>query len=153
MPHLALASTKMDRWHNGRLTQRKHIYNFTLFKWIKAQCWFLWILKLIPYSQHTEHENRVTRCRLTQVTNTNKDTSLKWFKEDRPLSQVVYDQSSGLSTLTIQQVLKLLKCDVFIMYNIIFWNFHHLRFCRLQRKMQVPTELWCQTNEARTSAP
>ncbi|CAF87276.1 unnamed protein product, partial [Tetraodon nigroviridis] len=40
------------------------------------------------------------------VTNTNKDTSLKWFKEDQLLSQVVYDQSSGLSTITIQQVTK-----------------------------------------------
>lgn len=43
-------------------------------------------------------------CLHTQVTNTNKDTSLKWFKEDRPVTQAVYDQSSGDSSLTIPQV-------------------------------------------------
>ncbi|XP_045900459.1 myomesin-3 [Micropterus dolomieu] len=40
-----------------------------------------------------------------KVTNTNKDTSLKWFK-DGVMTQVVYDQSSGVSTLTIPQVTK-----------------------------------------------
>ncbi|XP_044064347.1 myomesin-3 isoform X2 [Siniperca chuatsi] len=40
-----------------------------------------------------------------KVTNTNKDTSLKWFKEG-VVTQVVYDQSSGVSTLTIPQVTK-----------------------------------------------
>lgn len=55
----------------------------------------------------SKHENRVTERRLLpQVTNTNKDTSLKWFKDNRPLSQDVYDQASGLSTLTITQVPK-----------------------------------------------
>lgn len=39
-----------------------------------------------------------------QVTNTNKDTSLKWFKEGSAVTQAVYDQSSGVSTLTITQV-------------------------------------------------
>lgn len=38
------------------------------------------------------------------MTNTNKDTSLKWFKEDRAATQAVYDQSSGDSSLTIPQV-------------------------------------------------
>lgn len=48
---------------------------------------------------------------LPQVTNTNKDTSLTWFKEGGLLSQAVYDQSSGLSTLTIQQVPKTFYCQ------------------------------------------
>lgn len=42
----------------------------------------------------------------TQVTNTNKDTSLKWFKEGVVVTQVVSDQSSGVSSLTIPQVSK-----------------------------------------------
>ncbi|KAE8289138.1 Myomesin-3 Myomesin family member 3 [Larimichthys crocea] len=41
-----------------------------------------------------------------KVTNTKKDTSLKWFKEGVAVSQVVYEQSSGVSTLTIPQVTK-----------------------------------------------
>nr|XP_020445778.1 myomesin-3-like [Monopterus albus] len=41
-----------------------------------------------------------------KVTNTNKDTSLKWFKEGVPLNRVVYDQSSGVSTLTLPQITK-----------------------------------------------
>ncbi|XP_076593460.1 myomesin-3 [Chaetodon auriga] len=41
-----------------------------------------------------------------KVTNTNKDTSLKWFKEGMAVTQVAYDQSSGVSTLTIPQVTK-----------------------------------------------
>ncbi|KAM8735526.1 myomesin-3 [Acanthopagrus schlegelii] len=41
-----------------------------------------------------------------KVTNTNKDTSLKWFKEGSVVTQAVYDQSSGVSTLTITQVTK-----------------------------------------------
>ncbi|XP_073341600.1 myomesin-3 [Pagrus major] len=41
-----------------------------------------------------------------KVTNTNKDTSLKWFKEGTAVTPVVYDQSSGVSTLTITQVTK-----------------------------------------------
>ncbi|XP_070767678.1 myomesin-3 [Enoplosus armatus] len=40
-----------------------------------------------------------------KVTNTNKDTSLKWFKEG-VVTQAVYDRSSGVSTLTIPQVTK-----------------------------------------------
>lgn len=43
-----------------------------------------------------------------QVTNTNKETSLKWFKEGAEVTQVVYDQSSGVSTLTIPQVHKVI---------------------------------------------
>ncbi|XP_037641548.1 myomesin-3 [Sebastes umbrosus] len=41
-----------------------------------------------------------------KVTNTKKDTSLKWFKDGAALTQVAHDQSSGVSTLTIQQVTK-----------------------------------------------
>ncbi|KAI3361242.1 hypothetical protein L3Q82_013438, partial [Scortum barcoo] len=41
-----------------------------------------------------------------KVTNTNKDTSLKWLKEGVEVTQVVYDKSSGVSTLTISQVTK-----------------------------------------------
>ncbi|XP_029360148.1 myomesin-3 isoform X2 [Echeneis naucrates] len=41
-----------------------------------------------------------------KVTNTSKDTSLKWFKEGREVTQVVYEQSSGVSALTISQVTK-----------------------------------------------
>ncbi|XP_068426243.1 myomesin-3 [Clinocottus analis] len=41
-----------------------------------------------------------------KVTNTNKDTSLKWFKEGAAVTRVVYDQTSGVSTLTIPQVTK-----------------------------------------------
>lgn len=39
-----------------------------------------------------------------QVTNTIKETSLKWFKDSKAATQAVYDQSSGVSTLTIPQV-------------------------------------------------
>uniref|UniRef100_A0AAQ4NV29 Myomesin 3 n=1 Tax=Gasterosteus aculeatus aculeatus TaxID=481459 RepID=A0AAQ4NV29_GASAC len=39
-----------------------------------------------------------------KVTNTNKDTSLKWLKDGAAVSRFVYDQSSGVSTLTIPQV-------------------------------------------------
>ncbi|XP_034089137.1 myomesin-3 isoform X2 [Gymnodraco acuticeps] len=45
----------------------------------------------------------VIKCK---VTNTHKDTSVKWFKEGVAVTQVVYDQSSGVSTLTIPQVTK-----------------------------------------------
>uniref|UniRef100_A0A3Q1HUN7 Myomesin 3 n=1 Tax=Anabas testudineus TaxID=64144 RepID=A0A3Q1HUN7_ANATE len=41
-----------------------------------------------------------------KVTNTNKDTTLKWFKEDVEVTRVVYNQSSGVSTLAIPQVTK-----------------------------------------------
>ncbi|KAG7216849.1 hypothetical protein INR49_001503 [Caranx melampygus] len=41
-----------------------------------------------------------------KVTNTTKDTTLKWFKEGTEIKQVVYEQSSGVSTLTIAQVTK-----------------------------------------------
>uniref|UniRef100_UPI0037E74D27 myomesin-3 n=1 Tax=Semicossyphus pulcher TaxID=241346 RepID=UPI0037E74D27 len=41
-----------------------------------------------------------------KVTNTNKDTSLKWFKEGNVVTQAVYDQTSGVCTLTISQVTK-----------------------------------------------
>lgn len=41
---------------------------------------------------------------LPQVTNTSKDTSLRWFKDGVEVTQVVYDPSSGFSTLTIPQV-------------------------------------------------
>uniref|UniRef100_A0A3Q3EVU2 Myomesin 3 n=1 Tax=Labrus bergylta TaxID=56723 RepID=A0A3Q3EVU2_9LABR len=42
----------------------------------------------------------------TQVTNTNKDTTLKWFKESAALTQVVYDHASGVCTLSVPQVTK-----------------------------------------------
>ncbi|KAI4811453.1 hypothetical protein KUCAC02_014362, partial [Chaenocephalus aceratus] len=45
----------------------------------------------------------VIKCK---VTNTHKDTSVKWFKEGVAVTQVVYDQSSGVSTLTIPQATK-----------------------------------------------
>ncbi|XP_010765392.1 myomesin-3-like [Notothenia coriiceps] len=45
----------------------------------------------------------VIKCK---VTNTHKDTSVKWFKEGVAVTRVVYDQSSGVSTLTIPQVTK-----------------------------------------------
>ncbi|XP_024917238.1 myomesin-3 [Cynoglossus semilaevis] len=41
-----------------------------------------------------------------QVTNTNKDSCLSWFKDDRKLTQVVYDGSTGVSTLTLSQISK-----------------------------------------------
>ncbi|XP_042346235.1 myomesin-3 [Plectropomus leopardus] len=41
-----------------------------------------------------------------KVTNTNKDTTLKWFKEGATVTKVVYDQSSGVSMLTIPQITK-----------------------------------------------
>ncbi|KAG7474146.1 hypothetical protein JOB18_002672 [Solea senegalensis] len=41
-----------------------------------------------------------------KVTNTNKESSLKWFKEGAEVTEVVYEQSSGVSTLTIPQVTK-----------------------------------------------
>ncbi|XP_061573268.1 myomesin-3 isoform X2 [Cololabis saira] len=46
-------------------------------------------------------------CELTikcKVTNTNKETSFKWFKDDVEMTGVIYDQSSGVSSFTIQQV-------------------------------------------------
>lgn len=41
-----------------------------------------------------------------KVTNTNKDTTLKWFKEGVAVTQFEYDRSSGASVLTIPQVTK-----------------------------------------------
>ncbi|XP_053182875.1 myomesin-3 [Scomber japonicus] len=41
-----------------------------------------------------------------KVTNVNKDTSLKWFKDGKEVTDVVYEQSTGVCTLTIQQVTK-----------------------------------------------
>ncbi|XP_041844433.1 myomesin-3 [Melanotaenia boesemani] len=41
-----------------------------------------------------------------KVTNTNKETSFKWFKEAVEMTQVVYDPSSGASSLNISQVTK-----------------------------------------------
>ncbi|KAM9353647.1 myomesin-3 [Symphorus nematophorus] len=41
-----------------------------------------------------------------KVTNTNKDTSLKWSKDGIAVKQFEYDHSSGFSTLTITQVTK-----------------------------------------------
>ncbi|XP_072316366.1 myomesin-3 [Eucyclogobius newberryi] len=47
------------------------------------------------------------RCELVikcKVTNTTKETTLKWFKEGAEMKEVVYDQTSGLSSFTIPQV-------------------------------------------------
>lgn len=41
-----------------------------------------------------------------QVTNTSKDTSLKWFKDGAAESRYAYEPSSGVSTLTFPQVPK-----------------------------------------------
>ncbi|KAK0142941.1 Myomesin-3 [Merluccius polli] len=49
----------------------------------------------------TEECELVIRCK---VTNLNKDSSLKWFKDGAPLTPTVYDPSSGVSTLSIPQV-------------------------------------------------
>ncbi|XP_029958269.1 myomesin-3 isoform X1 [Salarias fasciatus] len=46
-----------------------------------------------------------------KVTNTNKDTSLKWFKEGAAVTQFVYDQPSGVSSLTIPQMTKEDACS------------------------------------------
>ncbi|CAL8249016.1 unnamed protein product [Lota lota] len=49
----------------------------------------------------TEECELVIRCK---VTNLNKDSSLKWFKDGGPLTPTLYDPSSGVSTLSIPQV-------------------------------------------------
>ncbi|XP_056142190.1 myomesin-3 [Lampris incognitus] len=49
----------------------------------------------------TEDCELIVKCK---VTNVNKDTTLKWFKEGTEVKQAVYDGSSGVSTLTIPQV-------------------------------------------------
>ncbi|XP_030606297.1 myomesin-3-like [Archocentrus centrarchus] len=41
-----------------------------------------------------------------KVTNTKKETSLKWFKDGLEVTQVAYDPSSGVSMLTVPQVTK-----------------------------------------------
>ncbi|XP_012730505.2 myomesin-3 [Fundulus heteroclitus] len=48
-------------------------------------------------------------CELTiqcKVTNTSKDTSFKWFKDGVEIKDIAYDQTSGVSSLTIPQVTK-----------------------------------------------
>ncbi|KAM3614049.1 uncharacterized protein V6R79_009065 [Siganus canaliculatus] len=65
--------------------------------------------KLGPYFQDflswsvNEDCELIIKCK---VTNTNKDTTLKWFKEGVAVTQFEYDQSSGASALTIPQVTK-----------------------------------------------
>ncbi|KAJ3598192.1 hypothetical protein NHX12_001703 [Muraenolepis orangiensis] len=49
----------------------------------------------------TEECELVIRCK---VTNLNKDSSLKWFKDGKPLTPTVYDPSSGASSLSIPGV-------------------------------------------------
>ncbi|XP_026173045.1 myomesin-3 [Mastacembelus armatus] len=61
-----------------------------------------YFLEFLSWSVNEDCE-LIIKCK---VTNTNKDTSLKWFKEGVELNQIVYDQSSGVSTLTIPQVTK-----------------------------------------------
>ncbi|XP_034030002.1 myomesin-3 [Thalassophryne amazonica] len=41
-----------------------------------------------------------------KVTNTNKDTTLEWFKDGVTVKEAEYDKSSGLSSLTVSQVTK-----------------------------------------------
>uniref|UniRef100_A0A8C5E8X9 Myomesin-3-like n=1 Tax=Gouania willdenowi TaxID=441366 RepID=A0A8C5E8X9_GOUWI len=41
-----------------------------------------------------------------KVTNTTTDSSLRWFKDDMEVKQAVYEKTSGVSTLTINQVTK-----------------------------------------------
>ncbi|XP_033837683.1 myomesin-3 [Periophthalmus magnuspinnatus] len=43
----------------------------------------------------------VIKCK---VTNTTKETTLKWFKEGKELKEAVYDPASGLSSFTVPQV-------------------------------------------------
>ncbi|XP_030637314.1 myomesin-3 [Chanos chanos] len=50
----------------------------------------------------TEDCELVMRCK---VTNVNKDTKLKWFKDGAEITQIVYEQS-GVSTFTVPQVTK-----------------------------------------------
>ncbi|XP_067365957.1 myomesin-3 isoform X1 [Channa argus] len=62
-----------------------------------------------PYFQEFLSWSVNEECELVmkcKVTNTNKDTSLKWFKDGMEVTQIVYDQSLGVSTLTIPQVTK-----------------------------------------------
>ncbi|XP_030015067.1 myomesin-3 [Sphaeramia orbicularis] len=60
-----------------------------------------------PYFQEylswsvTEECELVMKCK---VTNTNKDTCLKWFKDGMEMKEVLRDLSSGLSSFTITQV-------------------------------------------------
>ncbi|KAK7887070.1 hypothetical protein WMY93_026691 [Mugilogobius chulae] len=49
----------------------------------------------------TDECELVIKCK---VTNTTKETTLKWFKEGKEMKEVVYDQTSGLSSFTISQV-------------------------------------------------
>lgn len=48
-------------------------------------------------------------CLYVQVANTNKDTSLKWFKDGAAETRYTYEQSSGVSTLTFPQVPTMLR--------------------------------------------
>ncbi|KAM8846165.1 myomesin-3 isoform 1-T1 [Synchiropus picturatus] len=41
-----------------------------------------------------------------KVTNTNKETTLKWFKDSKEVTQIVYDQKSGVSSFTISKITK-----------------------------------------------
>ncbi|XP_060906102.1 myomesin-3 [Labrus mixtus] len=58
--------------------------------------------ELLSWSVNEDCE-LIMKCK---VTNTNKDTTLKWFKESAALTQVVYDQPSGVCTLSVPQVTK-----------------------------------------------
>ncbi|KAG7469064.1 hypothetical protein MATL_G00124840 [Megalops atlanticus] len=51
----------------------------------------------------TEECHLIFRCK---VTNVNKDSKLKWFKDGAEITQAVYDQQSGVSTYTVEQVTK-----------------------------------------------
>ncbi|XP_034554592.1 myomesin-3 [Notolabrus celidotus] len=62
-----------------------------------------------PYFQEFLSWSINEECELVikcKVTNTNKDTTLNWFKEGVGLTKVEYVQSSGVSQLTIPQVTK-----------------------------------------------
>lgn len=65
--------------------------------------------KFGPYFQEYFSWSVTNECELVircKVTNTNKDTTLKWFKEGVELNQIVYDRTSGVSSFTIPQVTK-----------------------------------------------
>uniref|UniRef100_A0A3P9NI63 Myomesin 3 n=1 Tax=Poecilia reticulata TaxID=8081 RepID=A0A3P9NI63_POERE len=46
------------------------------------------------------------QCTLVFVTNTNKDTSFKWFKDGLEIKDLSYDQTTGIISLSISQVME-----------------------------------------------
>ncbi|XP_036803353.1 myomesin-3-like isoform X2 [Oncorhynchus mykiss] len=62
-----------------------------------------YFLELLSWTV-TEDSEFITKCKV-QVTNVSKDTTLKWFK-DGVETPAVYDQQTGVRTMTVQQVTK-----------------------------------------------